>query len=334
MMHGSGDAARAACPPREQECGDPTIRFVDAEEVWATVSPMAAVDAIERAFCAQAEGRITPSASLGIEVRRGTFHAKACATRGSEPGLFVCKINANFPTNSVRGLPTIQGVIAVFDTDTGHLQALVDSPSVTALRTAATSALVARRLAREDVVEAAIIGCGALGSAHAAVLPEVLPLSKLRFFDIDATRAESLAMRTKGSGLDCRVATSLEDATCGVSLIVSCTTATAPFLRREHVGPGTLVVAAGADNAAKREMMPGLMACARIVTDLTAQAISIGDLKQDGSLVARVCGELCDVVAGKVPRTAEHDVVLFDSSGLGIEDLAVCSVLLADRIRS
>jgi ornithine cyclodeaminase/alanine dehydrogenase-like protein (mu-crystallin family) len=306
------------------------IRFIDAAEVWATVSPATAVDAIERAICAQAEGRITPSASLGVEVSRGTFHAKACAARGSERGLFVCKINANFPANSDRGLPTIQGVIAVFDTDTGHLRALVDSPSVTALRTAATSALAARCLARQDLGEATIIGCGALGSAHAAVLPAVLPLSKLRFFDIDATRAERLAMRTRGAGLDCRVATSLEDAVCDVSLIVSCTTATEPFLRPEHVGPGTFVVAAGADNAVKREIMPELLACARIVTDSTAQAVSIGDLKQDSALGAQVCGELCDVVAGRVPRTAEREVVLFDSSGLGIEDLAVCCMLLVD----
>src|SRR5206468_5747687 len=98
--------------------------------------------------------------------------------------------------------------------------------------------------------------------------------------------------------------------------------------------PGTLVIAAGADNATKREIAPELLARARIVTDSTAQAMAIGDLKQDPSLLHRICGELGDVIAGRVPRTAPHEIVLFDSSGLGIEDLAICSALLSEGIAS
>jgi len=312
--------------------GAPNTRFIDAAEVWATVSPEAAVNAIENMLRAQAMGRITPSASLAVEVPQGTFHAKACGSRAPGSGLFVSKINANFPGNPGRGLPTIQGVIAVFDTGAGRLRALVDSPSVTALRTAATSALAARHLLREDVREAAIIGCGALCSAHSEVLSTVLRLSKLRFFDIDRARASALVERTTKPGLECRVATSLNDVTDGVSLIVSCTTATAPFLSAEHVGSGTLILAVGADNAMKREIVPELLAHARIVTDLTEQAVAIGALKQDRSLSARVCGELGDVMAGRVARTAPHEIVLFDSSGLGIEDLAICSALLSEGI--
>jgi ornithine cyclodeaminase/alanine dehydrogenase-like protein (mu-crystallin family) len=101
-----------------------------------------------------------------------------------------------------------------------------------------------------------------------------------------------------------------------------------PILAAEHVRPGTFVAAVGADNERKSEIASSLLERARIVTDLSAQCRKIGDLRNAMPNETFVCGELADVVAGRIPRTGPNEIVVFDSTGLALEDLAVCQLLL------
>ena len=305
---------------------DIPIRFFDAAVAESTLQIPAAVAALEEAYLAQARGEVGDSQSLGYAVPEGTFHVKACGSAAALGGLFVAKINANFPGNpSGRSLPTIQGVIAVFDARDGRVLAIVDSPSVTRLRTAAAAALAVKHLARREARTAAIVGCGVQGEATAHALACVMDLRMLRLYDMESRRAE--ALRRKLS-VACEVSPSLDEAARGADVIVTCTTSTQPFLAARHAGDGALVVALGADNEAKRELMPELLEAARLVTDSTAQCLKIGDLKQAPHLARRVCGEVTDVVAGRVKRTQSGEVVVFDSTGLAIQDLALCAALL------
>ena len=301
------------------------FRFIPAHEVMARATPRDAMAAIEEAFAAGARGELTGSTSLGLAVPDGTFHAKACASLGGAFGrLFVTKVNANFPANPVaRGLPTIQGVIAVFDASDGQLLALVDSPSVTNLRTAATSAVAIKHLARADARSAAIIGCGVQGHAHADVLAECMTLDHLLLYDVDGARARKLADR---AGPRAQVATSLHAAALASDVIVTCTPSLVPILHAADVKPGTLIVAVGADNERKCEVDSSVLAGARIVADDTAQARKTGDAKQLAD--SRIEGDMADVVAGRIRRVASDEIVVFDSSGLAIEDLALCAFLL------
>jgi len=129
--------------------------------------------AVEAAFRAQADGTTLPAGALGTHATDGGFHVKAAGlTR--ERAYYVAKVNANFPGNQSRhGLPTVQGVVALFDATDGRLLALMDSMEITTLRTAAATAVAAKSLARTDARTLAILGCGIQGRSHLRALARV-----------------------------------------------------------------------------------------------------------------------------------------------------------------
>lgn len=304
--------------------------MITSAQILERVGMRDAIVAIERAFRALDAGHIGAPVSVGIAVPDGTFHVKACAaTSAAYPKLFVAKINSNFPGNRVcDGLPTIQGVVAVFDADTGQLRALMDSPAITNLRTAATTAVAIRHLARKGSRVATVVGCGALGRFHMQALAEC-GFDRANVFDLDAGRASELAAWVRESlGMECLAATDLRMATLMSEVVVTCTTSHVPYLKAGDVRRGTFIAAVGADNDRKSEIGASLFAEARIVTDLTAQCRKTGDLRNAMPNETFVCGELVDVVAGRVARTASDEIVIFDSSGLAVEDLALCALVL------
>src|SRR5215203_1372058 len=120
------------------------------------------IDVVERAFQQHASGDTVPPGVLGVHVDGGGYHVKTAGLLGD--AVFATKVNANFPGNPSRhGLPTIQGVAALFDAERGSVLALLDSGSITSLRTAAASAVAARHLARADASVATVCGCGEQG---------------------------------------------------------------------------------------------------------------------------------------------------------------------------
>ena len=121
------------------------------------------IGAVERAFRLRAEGRTLGPGVLGVPAADGGFHIKAAGLIG-ERSYFAAKTNANFPENPRRfGLPTIQGTIVLADASTGAPLAIIESGSVTALRTGAVTGVAAKFLARRDARTATIIGCGVQG---------------------------------------------------------------------------------------------------------------------------------------------------------------------------
>ena len=285
-----------------------------------------AIEAVERTLIDFGNGQVGPPGTLGIAVEGGSFHVKACASAG---GLFVAKVNSNFPQNGARhALPTIQGVVAVFDAENGRLRALLDSPSITGLRTAATTAVVIRRLAAKGARVATVIGCGELGRYHLQALAEC-GFARIHLHDLDADRARELAAWASTSlGLDCAAAGDLRMATLASQVVVTCTSSRVPILGSGDVRPGTLVAAVGADSERKSEIAASLLGEARIVADLRSQCLKIGDLRNAVPNEAFVCGELADVVAGRIARTSADEIVVFDSTGLAVQDLALCSLLV------
>src|SRR5262245_34959138 len=145
----------------------------------------ACIGAIEKALVAHARGRTLPPQLLGFHTPAGGgFHLKAAGVLGRR-GVFAAKINANFGSNPQRGLPRIQGVVALFDAQDGRPLALLDSMELTALRTAAMTAVAARRLARPDARTATICGCGLQGRVQLRALLRVRRLQQAWCWDLD-----------------------------------------------------------------------------------------------------------------------------------------------------
>ena len=301
-----------------------------ASDVARCLSPAACRVAVERAFALLAEGRVPGARAIGFEAPGGTFHAKVALFDAGRPR-FVAKINGNFPGNpATSGLPTIQGLLLLADAVDGRPLAIMDSGAVTALRTAAASAVALDHLARRNASVLAIVGCGLQGTAHVAAMREVRPIREVRFYDIVKSKAAVLASQFGGE-MTCRVAHTVAEATLGADLVVTCTSGGAFVLDRADVEPGVFVAAVGVDNPYKREIHPRLMAAARVVVDDLGQCVKGGDLHhaiEAGVMTeADVHADLASVVVGRHVPVAADDIVLFDSTGVALEDAAAADLI-------
>lgn len=318
---------------------DGALLILSREHAARLMTPADYLGAVEAAFVAVHEGRAASPPPMHMSGRRGGFHAKAAMFDDGARSYAALKLNANFPGNvELYALPTIQGVILLFDAETGVPLALIDSIEVTLRRTAAASALAARHLARKDSRSIAICGCGAQARAHVEALAGVLPLSRGAAWDQDPTRAESLARFARdAAGLRLEVANSLRDATLGAAVIVTCTTATTPFLGPDDVSAGAFVAAIGADAPHKSEIDPRLMGAASVFVDVAEQCVEMGDLRhaiEAGAMqAADIRGDLAALVSARAPgRTHDEERIVFDSTGTGLQD-AACAAMLYSRAR-
>ena len=284
-------------------------------DVERLLPPEACIAAVEDAFRRHALGETSPPGILGMHAGAGSFHIKAAGLDGA----FAAKLNANFPGNPARGLPTIQGVVIVSDAQDGRLLALMDSMAITALRTAAATAVAAKHLSRQDSETLLICGCGAQAPAQLAALLAVRRPKRVLAYDQDAKKAFALSGAIPIADLGKAVAES--------DIVVTCTTARRYFVTLDMVRPGTFIAAVGADHEEKQEIEPRLMARAKVVTDLTEQAAAIGDLHHaiEAGAMSRddVHAQLGEVVAGRKPgRARDDEITIFDSTGTGLQDAA------------
>lgn len=292
------------------------------------------IEAVEKAFRSQGEGKIGAPKILSVSANDGGLHVKA-ARLSNEKSYIVAKLNTNFTKNSARfGLPTIQGLIAIYDAEHGAPLAVLDSIDVTIKRTAAASAIAAKYLAREDSHTALLCGCGEQGRTQLQALLLVRDLKKIYVFDVNE-RAMMNLISELGVDLEIELVRDLASALRESDICVTCTTSERAFVRKSEVSLGTFIAAVGADNEHKQEIEAELMASAKVVADSVEQCCAIGDTHHaiaEGLMrKENIYAELCEIVAGLKPgRSSADEIIVFDSTGIAIED-AVTSVALYEK---
>jgi alanine dehydrogenase len=291
------------------------------------------VEAVESGLRAAAAGGAVVPPALSIVVDGGAFHVKGGALPLGDRLYVAIKSNGNFPGNpSRRGLPTVQGTIYLADGKTGVPLAVMDSIGVTIARTGAATAVAAKYLARHDARSALVCGAGVQGRIQLIAIKHACPIERAAIFDLDANAATALATRmSQEIGIPVTAAADLAVAQEN-DVIVTCTSSRQAFLTADHVRPGTFVAAVGADNSDKQEIDPALFPRSRVVVDSLEQCAEIGDLHH--ALLAgrftreRVHATLAEIVAGQKPgRESADEITLFDSTGLGLYDVAAAARL-------
>lgn len=291
------------------------------------------IAAVEDAFAQHARGRIPPPGVLGVHAQEGGFHIKAALLNLERP-YFAAKTNGNFPGNVARhGLPTIQGVVVLCDAGNGLPLAVMDSISITALRTAAATAVAAKYLARERSDIALVCGCGAQGVVQLRALCRVRKPRAVLAFDQDSGKADRFAAElARELGIAVTATRDVAAAAAKSDIVITCTTSQRFFITSEMVKPGTFIAAVGADNPEKQEIDPQLLAASKVVVDILEQCAQIGDLHHalDAGLMTRgkVHAELGEVVAGARPaRTRDDEIIVFDSTGTALQDVAAAAAV-------
>jgi len=252
-------------------------------------------------------------AIAGVHADGGAFHIKAAITGDR----FAAKMNSNF----FNAVPRIKGVIVLCDAVDGRILSVMDSIEITILRTGAATAVAAKYLARENARTALICGCGNQGRIQARALQRVRKLDRIFAFDSNRDAAANFAQEIGAEAVP---------APTRADIVVTCTPSRAPFLH--HVQPGTFIAAVGADSEDKQELAPELMASSKVVTDVTDQCATIGDLHHAiaaGTMRREdVYAELSEVVAGrKGGRESDDEVIIFDSTGMALQDVAAAAIV-------
>jgi ornithine cyclodeaminase/alanine dehydrogenase-like protein (mu-crystallin family) len=316
-----------------------TTLFLSRSDVERLLAPEVCRAAVEQAFRQLADGAVPAPEILAMHAEHGSFHVKAGLLTADRP-YFAAKLNANFPENGRRhGLPTIQGAVLLSDAFNGVPLAIMDSISITALRTAAASAVATKYLARKGWEVLGVCGCGGQAEAQIMAMLAVGKPERIVVYDLDAQKANAFAQSmARKSEATVRASADLTQVAREADVLVTCTTAKKYFVTRQMVRPGTFIAAVGADHENKQEIEPELLAASKVVTDITAQAAAIGDLHHAivaGAMSAdQVHAELGEVVCGRKPgRVSEEEIIVFDSTGTGLQDVAA-AIAVYQRARA
>ena len=250
---------------------------------------------------------------------------------GHVPGVALeVKLVTVFPSNDELGLPSHQGLIALFDEITGSPLAVMDATYITAIRTGGTAAVAARVLARDDAQVLAILGAGVQGWSHLETFPRVRDFKEIRIASRNANRAKDLASHSPHA----RAVESFEDAVRGADVVACCTDARQPIIRLEWLKPGAHVSAVGGTFGP--EIDAETVRASRVFVEWRGAVTNPPPAGAHGlqGMDPEQVTEVGEVLAKKKPgRRSADEVTLYKSTGLAIEDAATAR-LVFDRARA
>jgi ornithine cyclodeaminase len=249
------------------------------------------------------------------------------AFRGGDAPRYGLKEVCIFPGNPARGLDSHLGAVLLHDGETGQLLAVLNASAITAIRTAAVSAVATRLLARENAHSLAIIGAGVQARSHLEAIPLVRNIDDVRIVSRTREKAEALA----GDGV--RVVDSIEEAVRGADIIVTATSSREPVIKREWLDDGVHINAVGSSIAAARELDSETMAAASLFVDRRESTENesgdyLSALREGAIRDDHIHAEIGELLLGRAAgRTSPSEITLFKSLGLAVEDLAAAQFL-------
>jgi ornithine cyclodeaminase/alanine dehydrogenase-like protein (mu-crystallin family) len=301
----------------------PPVPVFTAEDVYAAVDPAEAVDAVHEAFVEHARGNWVMPSKVYLAAQDGDFRAMPAGGGG----FAVLKWVNSYPANPARALPTVSGVVLLSEAETGQMQAILDAGAVTAIRTGAAAVLAAETLARPTVAPAAVIGCGVNGQAVARTF-----LARDREVVLWDARPDQAQLVADELGEGASVAEDRADALAS-DIVVTVTPGREVLFHDGTLHAGQHVSLMGADGPGKAEIEVDELVRARVVCDEWAQASHNGDVAhavEAGRLRREQVAELGRILLGQeAGRSDEHEITVFDSTGLAVQDLAVAVAVFA-----
>jgi ornithine cyclodeaminase/alanine dehydrogenase-like protein (mu-crystallin family) len=254
------------------------------------------------------------------------------AHRAGAAAAFGLKAVCVMPGNPARGLDAHQGVVLLSDGETGEVRAVVNASAITAIRTAAVSAVATRLLAREDARELAILGAGVQARSHLEAMAVVGNFETARIWSRTAEHAQAL-VEEASAPFPIAKAASAEEAVRGADVVCTTTSARKPILRLEWLADGAHVNAVGSSIPTTRELDTETITAAALFVDRRESTVNeAGDFlfpRREGAIgPEHIRAELGELLAGTAAgRTSPDELTVFKSLGLAVEDLAAAEHL-------
>lgn len=273
-----------------------------------------------------------PRSGFVLSKHQGLMETLSCYLEESDKlGVKILNSRARNPS---QGHPFIYATVLLISVETGELKAILEGGSITAARTAASSAVSTKYLSRQDSSNLAIIGTGRQGRTHLQAITVTRPIRRITIYDTDGNSAtrfqEEMSLRFRQP---IEIASSVEEAVEFADVVALCTSSNRPVLLGKWVKPGTHITSISSYSPEVREVDSDLFAAAKIVADSKIEALEhAGDVLiplQEGR-VARDCiyGELGELCSGKISgRQNDEEITLYKSMGLAVQDIAAANYL-------
>lgn len=304
--------------------------ILNAKDLERALGMKECIEAMRTAFIeVQRDGYFMPLRSRVRAEQGSNWMTLMPSMRTSAPARWALKQMVVVPANSRVGLDPLQGAVLLHDGNDGRLLAIADVPTLTTIRTAATTALATLTLAPPDVRDIAIIGTGVQGRTHVRAMRAIFPHARIRVW---GRSAESAATFAEQAG--CKLACSIEEAVHDADVVCTVTASHEPILDHRWLKRGCHLNAIGSSTPAARELDGATLAAARLFVDrrnaaLTESGDVLGALREGVITPDHIQAELGEVLEGLHPgRRSSDEFTLYKSLGFGAQDLAAIELAL------
>jgi ornithine cyclodeaminase/alanine dehydrogenase-like protein (mu-crystallin family) len=306
------------------------VLVLNQEEVERLLDMEGCIEAMAGALASLARGEVhVPLRFLVKPEDEPSLIGLMPAHRAGDSPLYSLKTVCVFPDNPQRGLDAHQGTVTLFDGETGEVRALMNASAITAIRTAAVSAVATRLLAREDARELGVLGAGVQARSHLEALRLVRDFERVRIFSPTAGHARALADEAGAE-----VAGSAEEAVRDADVVVTATSSVRPVLERSWLKDGAHVNVVGGRPPEMRELDTATIADSAFYVDRREsaenEAFDYRDALESGAIgPGHIRGEIGEVLIGAATgRQAPEELTVFRSLGLAVEDLAAAEYVV------
>ncbi len=314
--------------------------ILTADEVRKALPMNEAIEAMKKAYASLSDGsaQVPLRTHLPIPGSEALSLFMPAYVSSRDGDALAVKIVSLFPDNPGRGLAYIQAAVLAFNPETGQAIALLEGSSLTAIRTGAASGAAIDLLARPESKVAAVFGAGTQGRTQLEAACTARKVETAFVYDADREKAALFAkeMMDKGIAKEVRVAASSQEAVENADMICTATTSKKPVFDDQHIKPGTHISAVGSYTPEMQEIPAETLQRAKIFVDSrSASGEEAGDLIQalraglfDES---HICGELGEVILGKIPgRQSPEEITYFKSVGVAVQDAMAAQVALSN----
>ncbi len=279
------------------------------------------LEALAAAFVELSSGRTSVPPRIAARTPSGGLLG---AMPGFVGGVLEAKLVSVFPQNHVRGLPSHQGLIALFDAETGGPLAVMDGVAITAIRTGASAAVAARWLSRPDAAVLAILGAGVQGRSHLAAFQRVRTFSEIRIASRAVEKAQALAAEAPNA----RAVATFEEAVRGADVVCLCTDAREPVIRYEWLKPGAHVSSVGGTFGPEVDARTIALGTLFVETRDAVKAAPPAGAHELQGLQPEGVTEIGEVIAGNKPGRADAtELTVYKSTGHAVEDAAAAKLV-------
>jgi len=304
------------------------MRFIDREEVARRLTYEVCIPIVRNAMIAFSRGETKQLLRSIIPLSEGRLFGVMPGAMGAH-GAFGAKLISVFHENFAKGIQSHQGLVILFDPESGAPVCVVHAGEITAIRTAAASAVATDALARKDARRLALLGYGEQAATHARAIGKVRDIESIVVWGRSHDRARAFAERMQAElGLPAAAAASVKDAVAKADIVCTVTTASEPILKGEWVRPGTHLNLVGSGLAGPVEVDNDLVVRSQFIADSREGVLSQGAeflRAKAASLIGddHIVAEIGQVLAGEiVGRRSAEEITVYKSLGHVVQDLA------------